>query len=123
TTEIYTLSLHDALPISFYHDRGLCISISQTASRIMWARTRQLPPAASPCSGLSPPQSNISQSDFRRAVRSSSLCRLVRPYKLRLNSPDLPCSHKILKLHAVDTNPGSTARSSPMSDIAFPPSP
>src|SRR5579859_721487 len=40
-------------------------------------RTVQLPLTASPCSRLSRPQSSISQSDFRRVIRSSLLCRLV----------------------------------------------
>jgi len=71
------------------------------------ARTTQLPLAASPCSRLSRPPSTVSQSDFRQVFRSSSLCRLVRPYKLGLNLTALPCSHEILWLHAGGTNPGS----------------
>ena len=70
-------------------------------------RTIQLPLAASPCSRLSRPQSNISQSDFRQVVRSSSPCQLVGPYKRRLNLTDLPCSHDFLWPHAGGTNPGS----------------
>ena len=70
-------------------------------------RTTHLPLAASPCSRLSRPQSNISQSDFRQVVRSSLPCRLVGPYKLRLNLTALPCSHAVLWLHAGGTNPGS----------------
>src|SRR5436305_12859844 len=59
-------------------------------------RTIQLPLAASPCSRLSRPPSTISQSDFRQVIRPSSPCRLVGPYKRRLNLADLPCSHGIL---------------------------
>ena len=70
-------------------------------------RTTHLPLAASPCSRLSRPQSTISQSDFRQVIRSSSPCRLVGPYKLRLNLTDLPCSHELLWSHAGGTNPGS----------------
>jgi hypothetical protein len=40
------------------------------------------------------------------SLGSSSLCRLVRPYKLGLNLTALPCSHEILWLHAGGTNPG-----------------
>ena len=58
--------------------------------------TVQLPLAASPCSRFSRPQSNISQSDFHQVIRSSLLCWLVGPYKLRLNPTDLPCSHEFL---------------------------
>ena len=63
--------------------------------------------SSSPCSRLSRPQSNISQSDFRQVVRSSLPCWLVGPYKLRLNLTALPCSHVVLWLHAGGTNPGS----------------
>src|SRR5215469_1690992 len=70
-------------------------------------RTIQLPLAASPCSRFSRPQSIISQSDCRQVVRSSLLCRLGGPYKLRLNLAALPCSHETLRLHASGTNPGS----------------
>ena len=75
--------------------------------------------AASPCSRLSRPQSTISQSDFRQAFGSSSPCWLVRPYKLRLNLTDLPCSHEILRLHADGTNPGSTPEHLPMRILEF----
>src|SRR6266851_4480867 len=70
-------------------------------------RTVQLPLAASPCSRLSRPPSTVGQSDCRQVFRSSSLRRLVRPYKLGLNLTALPCSHEILWLHAGRTNPGS----------------
>src|SRR5215467_5603749 len=53
-------------------------------------RTSQLPLAASPCSRFSRPQSSISQSDCRQVIRSSLLCRLVGPYKLRLNLAGSP---------------------------------
>src|SRR5208282_816155 len=43
-----------------------------------------------------------------QVIGSSSPCRLVGPYKLGLNPTDLPCSYKILWLHADGTNPGST---------------
>src|SRR5215472_1122661 len=82
-------------------------------------RTIQLPLAASPCSRLSRPQSTISQSDFHQDIRSSSLCRLVGPYKLRLNLVDLPCSHETLWLHAGGTNPGSTPENSPYRALGF----
>jgi len=45
-------------------------------------RTIQLPLTASPCSRLSRPQSNISQSDFHPVIRPFSPLRLGRPYKL-----------------------------------------
>jgi hypothetical protein len=70
-------------------------------------RTSHLPLTASPCSRLSRPQSNISQSDFRQVIGSSLPNRLVGPYKLRLNLTALPCSHKVLRSHAGGTNPGS----------------
>ena len=60
-----------------------------------------------PCSRLSRPRSTVGQSDCRQVFRSSSLCRLVRPYKPGLNLTALPCSHEILWLHAGGTNPGS----------------
>ena len=56
----------------------------------MFRRTVHLPLAASPCGWLSQPRSPISQSDFRQAIGSPSPCRLVGPYKLRLNLTDLP---------------------------------
>jgi hypothetical protein len=71
--------------------------------------------ADSPCDRLSRSRSTISRSDFRQAIGSSSLCRLVRPYPAEVgNLVDLPCSHEILRLHAGGTNPGSTPRCSPM---------
>jgi len=80
-------------------------------SPIAWSpcfpRTIRLPLAASPCSRLSRPQSNISQSDFRQVIRPSSPCQLVGPYKRCLNLTDLPCSHEILRPYAGGTNPGS----------------
>src|SRR5215469_6990255 len=54
-----------------------------------------------------------SQSDCRQVIRSSLLCRLVGPYKLRLNLAALPCSRETLQLHASGTNPGSTPEYSP----------
>src|SRR5262249_50467582 len=51
--------------------------------------------------------STVSQSDCHPVFRSSSLCRLVRPYKLGLNLTALPCSQEFLWLHAGATNPGS----------------
>ena len=56
---------------------------------------RPIPPIVwSPCcprtGRLSRPRSTISQSDFRQVIGSSSPCRLVGPYKLRLNLTDLP---------------------------------
>ena len=79
--------------------------------------------AASPCGRLSRPRSTISQSDFRQVIRSSLLCWLVRPYKLRLNLTDLPCSHGILWLHADGTNPGSIPKHLPLSRSGILPSP
>ena len=76
-------------------------------------RTVHLPLAASPCSWLSQPRSTISQSDFRQAIGSPSPCRLVGPYKLRLNLTDLPCSYGGLWPHAGGSNPGSTPGHSP----------
>src|SRR5215471_15603606 len=70
-------------------------------------RTTHLPLAASPCSRLSRPPSTVSQSDFCQIIRSPLPCRLVGPYKLRLNLTALPCSHEVLWLHAGGTNPGS----------------
>jgi len=52
--------------------------------------------------------------DFRQVVGSSSPCRLVGPYKLRLNLTDLPCSHGNLRQHAGGTNPGSITGHSPL---------
>jgi hypothetical protein len=46
----------------------------------------------SPCNGLSPSPSTISDSDFRQTIGPSSFCGLVRPYRLRLPLSDLPCS-------------------------------
>ena len=77
-------------------------------------RTVQLPLAASPCGRLSRPRSTISQSDFRQVIGSFSPCRLVGPYKRRLNLTDLPCSHGTLWQHAGGTNPGSTPGHSPL---------
>ena len=85
---------------------------------VVWSpccpRTVQLPLAASPCGRLSRPRSTTSQSDFRQVVGSSSPCRLVGPYKLRLNLTDLPCSHGNLRQHAGGTNPGSITGHSPL---------
>ena len=71
---------------------------------VVWSpccpRTVQLPLAASPCGRLSRPRSTTSQSDFRQVFGSSSPCRLVGPYKLRLNLTDFPCSHGNLRQHA-----------------------
>src|SRR5206468_7947929 len=53
-------------------------------------RTIQLPLPASPCSRLSRPRSTIRQSDFHQVIRSSSLMKLVRPYKPGLNPTALP---------------------------------
>ena len=75
--------------------------------------------AASPCSRLSRPRSTISQSDFRQVIGSSSPCRLVQPYKLRLALTDLPCSHETLRRHAGGTNPGSTPSPLPIRDPRF----
>jgi len=76
--------------------------------------------AASPCSRLSRPQSTISQSDFRQAIRSSLRCWLVGPYPAAAgNLTDLPCSHEIPRLHADGTNPGSTPEHSPMRILEF----
>jgi hypothetical protein len=63
-------------------------------------RTVHLPLAVSPCGWLSQPRSTISQSDFRQAIGSPSPCRLVGPYKLRLNLTDLPCSYESPWPHA-----------------------
>src|SRR5215469_1961438 len=95
-------------------DSSLCI---EGRPPVEWSpcfpRTIQLPLAASPCSRLSRPLSTISQSDCRQVIRSSSLSRLVGPYKLRLNPAALPCSHETLWLPAGGTNPGSTPEHSP----------
>src|SRR6266699_3383616 len=80
-------------------------------------RTIRLPLAASPCSRLSRPRSNISQSDFRQVVRPSS------PYKRCLNLTDLPCSHEFLWPHAGGTNPGSISGHSLLTHPLIPPSP
>ena len=69
--------------------------------------------AASPCNGLSPSPSTISQSDCPGVIRSSSRCPLVRPFKPRLHPWALPCSHTIRCPHAVGTHPGSIAAASP----------
>lgn len=82
-------------------------------------RTIQSLLAASPCSRLSRPRSTINQSDFRQVIGSSSLCWLVRPYKLRLNPTGLPCSHEILRRHAGSMNPGSTPDHSPWRPLEF----
>src|SRR5262252_1039348 len=82
-------------------------------------RTIQLLLAASPCSRFSRPQSTISQSDCPQIIRSSLLCRLVGPYKLRLNLAALPCSYETLRLHAGGTNPGSTPEDSPKRALGF----
>ena len=65
------------------------------------------------------PARTISQSDFRQVIRSSSHCWLVRPYRLRLNLTDLPCSHHVLRAHADGTNPGSTPKASPLRPSQF----
>lgn len=71
-------------------------------------------PAASQCSRLSRPRSTISRSDFRQVFEPSLLYRLVGPYPAATgNLADLPCSHKILCLHAGGTNPGSITGCSP----------
>jgi hypothetical protein len=75
--------------------------------------------AASPCARLSRARSTISQSDFRQTIGPSSLCSLVRPYKLRLSLTDLPCSHACLRAHADGTNPGSTPEHSPRRTLRF----
>ena len=82
-------------------------------------RTIQLPLPASPCSRLSRPRSTIRQSDFRQAFRSSSPHQLVGPYKPGLCLTDLPCSHRILWLHASGTNPGSNSAHSPYRMLSF----
>lgn len=48
--------------------------------------------AASPCSWFSQPQSNISQSDFRRIIGVSSLVACLHLLQSIQNAPDLPCS-------------------------------
>lgn len=52
---------------------------------------------------------------------SSDLTRfwLVRPYKLRLNPTDLPCSPEILRQHASGKNPGSTSENLPSRFLKF----
>ena len=82
-------------------------------------RTIQLPLPASPCSRLSRPRSTIRQSDFRQVIRSSSLMKLVRPYKPGLNPTALPCSHAIPWQHASGTNPGSISGHSPCRILSF----
>jgi hypothetical protein len=77
------------------------------------------PLAASPCNGLSPSPSTISQSDCLPVIGSSSLCQLVRPYRLRLNPQALPCSHNVSQPHAVGTNPGSTTAALPKRLLRF----
>jgi len=86
-------------------------------------RTIQLPLAASPCGRLSRPRSTTSQSDFRQAIRSSSPCQLVGPYKRCLNLTDLPCSHEILRPHAGGANPGSIPRTLAITHPGILPSP
>ena len=56
----------------------------------------QIPPAASPCDGLSPPRSTISWSDFLSIIEPSSLSGLSGSTGLRLNTQDLPCSRTII---------------------------
>lgn len=89
----------------------------------MWSsccpRTIHTTLAASPCARLSRARSTISQSDFRQAIRPSSLCSLVRPYKFPLSPTDLPCSHACLRAHADGTNPGSTPGHSPRRILEF----
>src|SRR6202022_2193658 len=82
-------------------------------------RTIQLPLAASPCSRLSRPQNTVSQSDFRQVIRPFSPCRLVGPYKRRLNLTDLPCSHEILRPHAGGTNPEASRGPLPLRILRF----
>ncbi len=82
-------------------------------------RTIQLPLPASPCSRLSRPRSTIRQSDFHQVIRSSSLMKLVRPYKPGLNPTALPCSHAIPWQHASGTNPGSISGHSPCRILSF----
>jgi hypothetical protein len=68
---------------------------------------------ASPCSWLSQPQSNISQSDFRRIFGTSSLAarlHLLLPFRMRRISLVHALS---LCQHAVGTNPGDTHVSLP----------
>ena len=69
--------------------------------------------AASPCHGLSPSPSPLSQSDCPGVTRSSSLCQRVRPSKPRLHPWALPCSSTIRETPAVGTHPGSTPLASP----------
>ena len=75
--------------------------------------------AASPCNGLSPSPSTLSQSDCPGVIRSSSFCQLVRPFKPRLHPWALPCSHTIRCTHAVGTHPGSTPPASPWRLLGF----
>jgi len=81
--------------------------------------------AASLCDRLSRPRSTISQSDFRQAVGSSLLYRLVgsllHPTEAG-NLTDLPCSHEILCLHAGGTTPEAPQDTCPGApcDSAFP---
>ena len=69
--------------------------------------------AASPCHGLSPSPSTLSQSDCPGGIRSSSLRQLVRPSKPRVHPWALPCAPTIRGPHAVGTHPGSIAAASP----------
>lgn len=66
---------------------------------LMWSpcfpEKARIPPAASPCGGLSPPRSTISWSDFLSIVEPSSLSGLSGSTGLRLNTQDLPCSRTI----------------------------
>ena len=79
--------------------------------------------AASPCHGLSPSPSTLSQSDCPGVIRASSLCPLVRPFKPRLHPWALPCSHTIRGTPAVGTHPGSTRSSLALAAAVLLPSP
>jgi hypothetical protein len=62
------------------------LSVEKAVTPVGWSpcrpRTIQLPLTASPCSRLSRPQSNISQSDFHPVIRPFSPLRLGRSYRL-----------------------------------------
>src|SRR5258708_12198718 len=94
TTEIYTLSLHDALPISSSRGRG------STGAPAAWGRSASTP------SPTHPSRSPTAVPSWRSEEHTSELqspdhlvCRLLLEKKKKQNSLNPPTTHNVHTLH------------------------
>jgi hypothetical protein len=86
-------------------------------------RTIQLPLTASPCSRISRPQSNISQSDFHSVIRPFSPFRLGRSYRLAPEPDGSPLFTLLPLVACWRYEPREHLRLLALSRPAVPPSP